>query len=110
MSLIVNVCPAATTPAPPDSVWKVIADLERWRDWSGAVVRAMEPGGPMRSGQVVRLSAPVLRFLKFTIDIAGVDPAHRWIDLVARFPFGIVNYEHLTLTETAEGGTLVRFN
>jgi hypothetical protein len=46
------------------------------------------------------------------VDIAvrDVDPQHRWIDLVVRLPFGINNHEHLTLTETAEGGTLVRFN
>jgi len=29
---------------------------------------------------------------------------------VVRFPFGVDNHEHLILTETAEGGTLVRFN
>jgi ligand-binding SRPBCC domain-containing protein len=46
----------------------------------------------------------------FSIDVGDVDPQHRWIDLVVHLPFGIQNYEHLTLTETREGGTLVRFN
>ncbi|HEY5034293.1 MAG TPA: hypothetical protein VIJ30_04155 [Candidatus Dormibacteraeota bacterium] len=44
------------------------------------------------------------------IEVRGVDPQRRWIDLVVRLPFGVENHEHLTLTETAEGGTLVRFN
>jgi len=39
-----------------------------------------------------------------------MDPQRRWIDLVVQLPFGVANHEHLTLTETAEGGTLVRFN
>lgn len=46
----------------------------------------------------------------FSIDVTGVDPQRRWIDLVVHLPFGIENFEHLTLTETKEGGTLVRFN
>ena len=108
--MIVNVCPAATTSASPDLVWKVITDLDRWREWTDAVVAEAEPLGAVQPGQHVRLHAPRLNFLKFTIDIGDIDPQHRWIELVARFPFGIVNYERLTLTETEEGGTLVRFN
>jgi len=46
----------------------------------------------------------------FSIDVRDVDPQRRWIDLVVHLPFGIENHEHLTLTETREGGTLVRFN
>ena len=45
-----------------------------------------------------------------TIDVRDLDPQHRWIDLVAHLPFGVDNHEHLTLTETKDGGTLVRFN
>jgi hypothetical protein len=29
---------------------------------------------------------------------------------VVHVPFGIENHEHVTLAETKEGGTLVRFN
>ena len=108
--MIVNVCPAATTSASPDAVWEVIASFDRWREWTDAVVASVEPAGPIQPGQHVRLHAPRLTFLKFTIDVGDIDPQRRWIDLVARFPFGIVNYEHLTLTETEGGGTLVRFN
>jgi len=44
-----------------------------------------------------------------TIEVKGVDPARRWIDLRVLLPLGIVNDEHVTLTRTDEG-TLVRFN
>ena len=109
--VVVNVCPAGVSNAPPDKLWDAIADIGRWREWTDAVVAGVEPPGRMvQRGQVVRLHAPRLRFLRFTIDIADIDPQRRWIDLVARFPFGIVNEEHVTLTETEQGGTLVRFN
>lgn len=108
--MIVNVCPAAVTKAPPDKVWNVIESTDRWPEWTGARIISIAPRGSAQRGQHVRLGAPNLRFLQFTIDITDLDPRHRWIDLVARFPFGIDNYEHLTLTETEAGGTLVRFN
>lgn len=108
--MIVNVCPAGVARVPPDRVWGAIASFERWPEWADAVVASVEPPGPIRKGQHVRMHAPRLRFLQFTIDVGDIDPQRRWIDLVARFPFGITNFEHLTLTETEQGGTLVRFN
>ncbi|HET7339317.1 MAG TPA: SRPBCC family protein [Candidatus Dormibacteraeota bacterium] len=111
MALIVNVCPAATTKAPPDSVWDVIAATERLGEWTGASVVSVDPPGPAQPGQIVTLVAPAFG-MKFTvqIDVRDLDPQHRWIDLVAHLPFGIDNHEHLTLAPTADGGTLVRFN
>jgi hypothetical protein len=44
------------------------------------------------------------------IDVRDVDQKHRWIDWVAHLPFGVDNEQRTTLTETPEGGTLVRFN
>lgn len=108
--MIVNVCPAGVARVPPDRVWGAIANIDRWREWTDAVVASVEPPGPAQKGQHVRLHAPRLRFLRFTIDVDDVDPQRRWIDLVVRLPFGITNFEHLTLTETKEGATLVRFN
>ena len=109
--MIVNVCPAATTKAPPDAVWKVIEATDRFGEWTDATVVSVEPPGPAQSGQVVHFAGAALgRRWTFTIAIRGVDPQHRWIDLVAHFPFGIHVDEHLTLTETKDGGTLVRFN
>ena len=44
------------------------------------------------------------------IDVGGVDPGRGWIDLTAHLPFGLVNHEHITLSEVEEGRTLLRFN
>ena len=109
--MIVNVCPAATSKASPDSVWKVIEATDRLGEWTDATVVGVEPPGPAHPGQVVRLVAPSLgRKWPLTIDVVDLDPRHRWIDLVAHLPFGVDNHEHLTLTPTKDGGTLVRFN
>jgi ligand-binding SRPBCC domain-containing protein len=109
--MLVNVCPAAVTKAPPDRVWKVIEATERFGEWTDAAVVSVEPPGVARPGQVVRMGGRALgRNWVFSIDVGDVDPQHRWMDLVVHLPFGIENHEHLTLTETNEGGTLIRFN
>ena len=109
--MIVNVCPTATTKAPPDKVWEVVEATDRLGEWTDAAVLSVEPPGAAQPGQVIRMGGPALgRNWTFSIDVRDVDPQRRWIDLVVHLPFGIENYEHLTLTETREGGTLVRFN
>ena len=109
--MIVNVCPAGVAKAPPDKVWKVVEATEGYGNWTDAAVLRVVPSGPARPGQVVWMGGRALgRKWEFPIEVHDVDPQHRWIDLVVRLPFGITNYEHLTLTETPEGGTLVRFN
>lgn len=109
--MIVNVCPAAVTSAPPDAVWRVIAEPDRFGEWTDARLVSVEPPGPAQAGQVVHMVAPALgRDWPLTIEVRDLDPQHRWIDLVAHLPFGVDNHEHLTLTETKDGGTLVRFN
>lgn len=109
--MIVNVCPSAVTHASPDRVWEIITTPERFGDWTDATYASHTPAGPVRAGTLIHLSARGLgRIRLFSIEITGTDPARRWIDMLARFPFGIDNYEHMTLTETEGGGTLIRFN
>jgi uncharacterized protein YndB with AHSA1/START domain len=109
--MVVNVCPAAVTTASPDRVWRVLTTPERLGEWADAEFVRAEPAGPMRAGQKVRLEAPEFgRRWPVTIDVNDLDPRHRWIDLHVALPFGLVNHEHITLTEMDTGGTLVRFN
>ncbi len=110
-AVIVNVCPASVTQAPPDRVWKVLNAPERFGEWTDATYLSSVPAGALRPGQTIHLTAPLLgRSLPIDIAVREVDLDQRWIDLVVRLPFGVDNHERITLTETAEGGTLVRFN
>ena len=109
--MIVNVCPAATSKAPPDRFWAVLTASERLGEWTDARVVAIAPPGPAQPGQQIDMRAPALGLeFRVRIDVGEMDPNHRWIDFVAHLPFGVVNVEHLTLAERSDGGTLVRFN
>ena len=109
--MVVNVCPAAVTTAPPERVWRVLTTPERFGEWLDAAFVSAEPPGPAKAGQRVKLTAPSLgpRW-PVMIEVVDLDPQSRWIDLRAHLPFGIVNHERVTLAETEAGGTLVRFN
>jgi ligand-binding SRPBCC domain-containing protein len=109
--VVINVCPAAVTTATPARVWGVLTAMERLAEWVDASLASAEPPGPIQVGQRIQMSAPGLgRRWPVEIDVAGIDPEQRWIDFRVRLPFGVVNHEHVTLTETDAGGTLVRFN
>ena len=109
--MIVNVCPAATSKAPPDRFWEILAATNLLGEWTDAEFVSAEPPGAAQPGQVVHLVAPGFgRKWPVRIDVVAMDLKHRWIDYVAHLPFGVDNHEHLTLTQTPEGGTLIRFN
>jgi hypothetical protein len=109
--MVVNVCPAAVTSASPDRVWGVLIAPERLGEWSGAKFVSADPPGPARPDQTIQLTASFLgRKLPVTIVVRDMDPRSRWIDFLVHLPLGVDNYEHVTLTETKTGGTLVRFN
>jgi len=109
--VIVNVCPAARTTAPPERMWSVLTTTEKIGDWQDARFVSVDPPGDVRAGQAIHLAARGFgRWWPVRIDVREVDPGHRWIDWVARLPFGVDNHQRTTLTETPEGGTLVRFN
>ena len=109
--MIVNVCPAAITTASPDRIWSVLSAPERLGEWADADFVSASPPGPMIAGQRIELTTRAFGGTwRVSIDVEDLDPARRWIDLVVHLPFGVVNHEHLTLTATESGGTLVRFN
>jgi ligand-binding SRPBCC domain-containing protein len=109
--MVVNVCPAAVTRTSPDRVWTVLTTPERFDDWVDAAFVSADPPGPVKPGQQIRLEAREFgRRWPVSIDVVGVDAQRRWVDFRVHLPFGVENHEHVTLTETKEGGTVVRFN
>ena len=109
--MIVNVCPAAIASASPDQVWKVLTTPERFEEWNDARYGSSTPPGPVTAGQTIHLTASGIgRRWPVVIEVQDLDPQRRWIDLLVHLPFGVDNHEHVTLTETEAGVTLVRFN
>jgi ligand-binding SRPBCC domain-containing protein len=109
--VIVNVCPAATGKAPPDRFWAILMRPEAYEEWTDARFISSEPPGPVRPGVVINMKARAFgREWPVRLDVTGMDTNRRWIDVIARLPFGVDNYEHLTLAPTESGGTLIRFN
>lgn len=109
--MVVNVCPAGVTSASPERVWTVLTTPQRFGEWLGAHFVSAAPPGPVAPGQVINLVAAELgRRWQVRMDVRGMDPQHRWLDLIVHLPFGIENHERVTLTDTKDGGTLVRFN
>ncbi len=109
--MVVNVCPAAVSKAPPEKIWSVLTQPEKFEEWQDARFVSAEPPGGLTPGQMINLSAQGFgRSWRVRIDVRDLDPQHRWIDLIVFLPLGVQNHEHVTLTETREGGTLVRFN
>ena len=97
--------------APPDRIWSVLTAPERVHEWNDASFVRANPPGPMTAGQAIDLTAPGFgRSWPVRFDIGDVDPQKRWVDIVVHLPLGLVNHERITLTQTPEGGTLVRFN
>jgi uncharacterized protein YndB with AHSA1/START domain len=108
--VVINVCPAAVTPASPDRVWKLLTTPERFGDWNGATYEGSEPPGPIQKDQIIHLAARSLgRHWPLDMTVRDLDPQHRWIEVHVQLPLGIENRERLTLTEI-DHGTLVRLN
>src|SRR5580704_3939031 len=51
--MIVNVCPAGVTSAPPDRIWRVLTTPERFSEWNDATFVSAEPPGSVKAGQVL---------------------------------------------------------
>lgn len=109
--MLVNVCPTATTSAPIETLWQILVTTERYADWTDAEVVSVEPAGLASPGQRITLAPRAFgRRWRATIDVGRMDAGHRWIDLVARLPFGVVNREHVVLSEVDRGRTRVRLS
>ncbi len=109
--MIVNVCPAAITHASADRVWSILTEPERFGEWNDTSYVSADPPGPVRPGQVIHLAATAFgRKWPVNIAVRDLDPQGRWLDLMVYLPLGMENHERVTLTDTEDGGTLVRFN
>jgi uncharacterized protein YndB with AHSA1/START domain len=97
--------------APPDVVWSVMSDIERWHEWTASVrgIRLLDKG-PLRIGSRALIRQP--RFPPAVWTVTALDPGHSftWVTRgpgmrvtahhsVARIPGG----SHATLQLHYEG-------
>ena len=73
-------------PAGPDRVWAVLADVERWSEWTPSVIRIrrLDPG-PLAVGSRVRIHQPRLLPAIWRIGELAEGRRFTWVTLSVRF-------------------------
>ena len=108
--MTVTVCPAATINAPIERVWSLLMDPRRWTEWSTARLEAATPDGQLHAGQRLYFSSRAFgRRWRAVTTVIRVSSERHTIDVDVSVPFGIINHEHLSVTNLPDGRTHVRF-
>jgi uncharacterized membrane protein len=86
--------------APPDQVWTVLADIERWPEWTASVTSVERlDDGPVAVGSLARVKQPRLRAAVWRV--TSVEPG-RSFDWAAKSP-GITTAAGHRLEPTDDG-------
>ncbi|SDO78123.1 Carbon monoxide dehydrogenase subunit G [Pedococcus dokdonensis] len=93
--------------APPERVWEVMSDVERWSDWTSTVtwVRRLDEG-PLRAGSRAKINQPKLPETEYVV--TELEPGHGFT-WVATAP-GVLTTARHTIEPLADGGTRVRLS
>jgi uncharacterized membrane protein len=91
--------------APPQVVWDVFSDVERWPEWTASVTSLTGQDGPaLTVGKRFAIKQPGLQ--KLIWKVAEIEPGTSWI-WVQRSPGVLVTARHF-VTALPGGRTLVR--
>jgi|SRR5215831_4074224 len=105
-----SVCPSAVIDAPVDRVWDLMTRPEGFDLWTDATLVSAEPDGHAAAGQELHLVTKALGWsFAVRITVREVDAERHRVGVLVALPFGVVNDQVMTLTESGEGRTLVRF-
>ena len=90
--------------APPDRVWDVLVDVERWPEWTASVtsVRLLD-AGPLAVGSRVEISQPRIPTATYTVTVLEPGSAFTWQQ---RQPGSTVSAHH-ECAPLPDGGTRV---
>ena len=90
--------------APPERVWEVMTDVERWPEWTASVERADRlDGGPLRVGSRIRVKQP--KFPPVVWEVTDLDPG-RSFSWTAK-NVGLTSVGHHRVASRADGGATV---
>lgn len=89
-------------------MWELLSNAATYTDWSDAIVDRVAPEGPAQAGQHVEAHTRILA-LPVRIDVRGIDPAKRTLDLTTALPFGITVLNHMTVTPVDASSCRVSF-
>ena len=85
--------------APPERVWKVWADVERWPEWTASVTRIEPLSGPLQVGARFRIRQPRLPVLEW--EVTSLEEGRSWT-WVAHSPGAVTTARHVVVP-TANG-------
>lgn len=90
--------------APPERVWEVLADVERWPEWTESVTsaRQLDPG-PLSVGSRVEVVQPRIPKGTYTVTVVEPGKSFTWEQ---RQPGSVVTAVH-SCTPLPDGGTRV---
>ena len=94
--MILSICPSDIVEAPLETVWALLTNARGWGDFFDAEVLSVEPDGPARAGQRMRLASGRWPFrFRLLFEFSAVDFERHNLRLEIRLPFGVVNHEAL---------------
>ena len=68
------------TTAPPDAIWKVLADVEHWPDWTPTVLEVKPLSNTeLRVGAQYRVTQPKLRPAVYEVTECTANKAFTWV-------------------------------
>ena len=90
--------------APPERVWEIMSDVERWPEWTASVERAQRlDDGPLRLGSRARLKQP--KFPPVVWEVTDLEPG-RSFSWTARSA-GVTSVGHHRIAPGAAGAVTV---
>ena len=91
--------------APPQLVWEVFSDVERWPEWTASVTSLVgQDGTALAVGKRFAIKQPGMA--KLVWEVTEIDPGSSWT-WVQRSPASLVSARHDVIAQP-DGRTLVR--